>query len=361
LVNSKQKICFIVPSLRGGGAEKVTLDIIEGLDTEFWSICLIVLNRVGERSGYRNTNIEIIDLGSSSVRMAVVPIIRVLFEIRPSVVYSTLNHLNLTMSFVSILFPSIAFVGRQTRKASTSFSDKHWIQILTNRIMYSLNLLDVVVVQSIGMRNDLIKNCFINPDRISLINNPLNLEKIAALAAVECKSFNSKTFNIVSVGRLEKSKGLERLIDGFSLLDSRKFSLSILGDGSMKQELIYKVQSLGLENSIKFLGYQKNPYKFIQGADILVLTSYSEGFSNTVVEAMACGKFVVAYPFYGQEIIKEGVNGFIVKEENTSKFVEAIKKAQLMERNSIIIKNSVKHLASENVLAQYYSLFKLLI
>jgi glycosyltransferase involved in cell wall biosynthesis len=103
---------------------------------------------------------------------------------------------------------------------------------------------------------------------------------------------------VIAVGSLKYEKGYWHLIRAFSkVLESCKdVQLVILGEGNdqNRKNLASLVKTLQIESSISFLGFDANPYKFIHKSDLYVLSSISEGFPNSLVEAMACGVPVVA-------------------------------------------------------------------
>jgi glycosyltransferase involved in cell wall biosynthesis len=92
-----------------------------------------------------------------------------------------------------------------------------------------------------------------------------------------------------------------------------KLNLTIAGSGSLENDLKEKVQQLNLENHVKFAGFITDPYPILLNSDLYILNSFSEGFSNSLVEAMysktpSLSTNVGAAP----EIISDGINGFLI-------------------------------------------------
>ena len=101
---------------------------------------------------------------------------------------------------------------------------------------------------------------------------------------------------ITSMGRLEHQKGQVHLIKAFSKIKQELpgIKLLIIGQGSLEKQLKGLVEFLGIADDVKFIGYTKNPFKYIKRSKLFVLTSLYEGFPNALCEAMACGVPVIS-------------------------------------------------------------------
>jgi len=144
--------------------------------------------------------------------------------------------------------------------------------------------------------------------------------------------FNTKTYNIVSVGRLESQKGYERIIDVAKILSKEKqaFHIYILGDGSKKSELLEKLSTKKMFNYVTFLGAQNNVYKYLNSADLFLSTSYYEGFCTAIIESLLCSTPVVAPKVTGIVDIAKDLapdNSFILTENNIDSMVKGVKNA----------------------------------
>jgi len=122
-------------------------------------------------------------------------------------------------------------------------------------------------------------------------------------------------FNIVMISRLEKVKNIEGVINVVARLcdkTSRNIRLTIAGSGVLQHELKKKVEEMNLQNHVHFLGFISDPYPHLCNADLYLLNSHSEGFSNSLVEAMYSGTPVLSTTVgAASDIIEDSKNGFL--------------------------------------------------
>ncbi|HIC87372.1 MAG TPA: glycosyltransferase, partial [Aquificae bacterium] len=145
------------------------------------------------------------------------------------------------------------------------------------------------------------------------------------------------------------------LLKAFSKLDNN-YRLYILGEGEEKDNLIKLADKLNIKDRVYFLGFQKNPYKYLAQADLMVLSSKVEGLPNVVLEANALGIPVVAFDCPGgtREIIKNGLNGFLVKCGDVDKLAFYIEKAVNYNWDkSKIIKYIKENFSVEKIIKKY--------
>lgn len=127
---------------------------------------------------------------------------------------------------------------------------------------------------------------------------------------------------VLYVGRLEHMKGVDVLLRGWQKLSEARRQnsrLYLAGDGPEREPLKRMAAELGVAGSVRFLGEQADVMPFYQAADLFVLPSRTEGLSNALIEAMACGLPVVASEVGGaKDLVQDGLNGFFFPSEDSA-------------------------------------------
>jgi glycosyltransferase involved in cell wall biosynthesis len=159
-------------------------------------------------------------------------------------------------------------------------------------------------------------------EKITVIPNGIDLEKISGIEPDWGKfpvGLESKTYDIIFVGRLIKEKNVDLLIKAVTLLkaDFPDLRCCIVGDGPEKAALVELAKRIGVYENVEFAGFQEYGSLIgkIKASKVLVLPSSREGFGMVVIEAFACGVPVVtvrAKYNAAQGLVEDGVDGFIV-------------------------------------------------
>ena len=359
----KKNILFIVPSLHGGGAERVIVTLLNNINVEKFSFSLALINNRGPLINELSKKIDIIDLKADRVRYAFIKLLKLVWSNKPDIIFSTLGHLNLLVIITKIIMPKkIKYICRETNIPSLVHKSKikYYIFLFLYRSLYKY--FDSVVCQSIDMRKDLIERYDVPYSKLSLINNPCDTQRIQNRINKSKKDvyFPKEKINLLSVGSLTNQKGFDLLLNAMSKIKDDRFHLTMIGVGPERQKLQDLVNKLNISNRIDFIGFKDNPYVYMYHADLFILSSRYEGFPNVVLESMACGTAVVAYDSPGDlnTIIDNGNNGYLVKYLNVKELAETIVKASKIKFDSISIQNSViERFSIKKIIPKYEKLF----
>jgi teichuronic acid biosynthesis glycosyltransferase TuaC len=189
----------------------------------------------------------------------------------------------------------------------------HW---LTGRVVQNV---DALLTVSEAMRRSAIAEFGAQPERVHTVINGFNAEVFyprpqAPLRASLGIGVNDKV--IIYVGRFVEAKGLRELITAFTAMSQNRadLRLALVGDGVMKAELLALLDNAGIRDKVHFPGGLEplQVAEWISASDVLTLPSWSEGYPNVVVEAVACGRPVVATDVGGTNEIIHADNGILI-------------------------------------------------
>ncbi|MBB5234089.1 glycosyltransferase [Deinococcus budaensis] len=328
------RILFVFEGLYGRGAERISLSLISQLDRrefapQLWvlhakdatlrdevpgDIPLRVILRPGERVRHllRRRHLTLLrEAARADVIVATV-------EIMPTYLAFAVGWLTRT--------PVVGWVRNSMAQTLAGHSAGHtWLA----RLIYPR--LPRVVFVSRGARRTLQELLPLRPERLRVIHNPVDLERVRTLAAQplpEWAAWMAQRPTVLSAGRLHQQKGFDLLIEAHARLRAQghPHELLILGEGDERPNLEALARRLGVEGSVHLPGFVANPYPFMRQAAVYALPSRWEGFANVITEAMACGAPVVAAdcPSGPAEILEGGRHGVLVPPENSAALAQAL-------------------------------------
>ncbi len=344
-------ILFILPDLSQGGAERVITTIINHLDRTVYHPKLILFEKKGFYLDYLNEDVEVIELNVSRIRYSIFKIIPIIRRLKPEIVFIGWGEISAFISPLIPFFRKTKFIARETNVVSKHVKRKEI------KFFYRFyNNFHRIIAQSDDMKNDLIENIGVDPGKIIKINNPVDFDLIESKLNPQEKVYPNSFKNVAAVGNLSERKGFDLLLNVFVKLKHEKIKLHIIGDGADHEKLFQQKADLGLEN-VEFLGVKENPFSFIQQADLFVLSSRYEGFPNVLLEAGACGTYVLANDCPGgiHEIIEQGINGEIADINDAKIFADRI--IELTEKNHSeeLIKESIRSRFDKSVILKKYN------
>src|SRR5699024_9268769 len=158
-------------------------------------------------------------------------------------------------------------------------------------IKYMYNKADLIISVSEAIKADLIENFGIRREKVEVVYNFYDIEKIDDLAREAINSNHISLFDhpvFITAGRLKKQKGHWHLIRAFKKVKEEitDAKLVILGKGDLEEYFKNLARELQIEEDVHFLGFESNPFKYFLRSDIYVFPSLYEGFPNALNEAM---------------------------------------------------------------------------
>jgi len=355
-----ERIAIFMPSLAGGGAERMMLRIAGCLADRGHAVDVVVIHGHGPLAPYVPQGVRLVHLRVRHNALALLPLARYLRAERPRVLMSTLLPSNFLAAVArGLASPSTRLVLRQANTFSQTatnggFRHRWAVPVL---IRWAYRRADTIVAISRGVAADLATHCRLPRARIRVIYNP------AVSPDVLSESHDDKALEgfepgvpvVLGVGRLIAQKDFTTLIRAFAeVVRERPARLVILGEGERRGELETLCRGLGIGAHVRLPGFVANPYPYMRRASVFVLSSRWEGFANVVVEAIACGTPVVSTdcPHGPGEILEDGRHGTLVPPREVAPMADAIR-GQLAAEAGAPAPGAIERFHIRRIIPQY--------
>lgn len=319
-------IFFYIPSLGYGGAEKVFINIANSF-SENYDVFIVLHKDNSEQVRLLNEKITILNIGSKNKFLSLLKLIKLIRDIKPKAVYSTLNIPNILNIFAKI-FSGVKYKVITRQASPINFKNYDIVKFL---LRISFIKADIIIANSQYTKESIIKNLKIKAtSKIKIIYNPIYDPYLYYLSKNTDELFTHIVQGekyILCVGRLEKSKNFQMVLRAFQLSKFNKnIKLLILGNGSQKKELEDLAIDLKISSEVIFAGNHSNPYPFYRYATLFISSSIWEGFGNVIVEALCFGLPIIATNSYGAslEILENGKYGSLVNLDDYKQMANVI-------------------------------------
>lgn len=314
-----RRIALFLPSLRGGGAERMSINLLKGMLERDVLLDLVLASAEGPYLEQVPKQVRVVNLATGGVLKAILPLSSYLRQNRPWALLSHMAHANVAAVVARELACTktrLVLVEHNTLSASRSKLMRASFVPLFMKWFYPRA--DAIVGVSGGVARDLELQLGFAEGKVCTIYNPIVDNELIAKAATPLdhpwfKQGSPPVF--LAVGRLTAQKDFLTLIKAFAVLRKRVPSrLIILGEGESRAELEAATKALGIAEDISMPGFVEDPYPYMNKASAFILSSRWEGLANVLVEAMACGCPVIATdcPNGPREILEEGKYGHLV-------------------------------------------------
>lgn len=372
-----KNILFIMPTLGGGGAEKVLINILNNIDYKEFKVTLLLHCKEGIYIDQINKNVKlkyIYDPNKFRYNNKIFKyahgiyyrIIMFLYNNFPKLLYRVLIGNKNKTEIAFLEGEPIRFLNNSSNNTSKKIA---WIHTdikgfdeerINRERAYYKKFNSIVCVSNDASNN--FKEVYPEyRNKVEVIYNLIDSSEIVNKAKEDIDyKFDKNT--IVAVGRLIDEKRFDVLIKAHKLLidEGIENNLIILGEGFKRDNLNILIKELNVESTVKLLGFKRNPYSYIDKSDVFALSSDIEGFSLVVCEALCLGKAIVSTNCTGPvELLDNGEFGLVCNKNNELELKENLKKLLLnneikefyedksLERSKIFnIKNSMNTIYS---------------
>jgi len=326
-------IAFFLPSADGGGAQRVIVNLVQGITERGFPVDVVLAVAEGVFLDQLPPSVRVVDLRAGRVLRSLGPLIGYLRRERPRILVSSLTHANVIALWAARLAgratPVIVTVHNTVSESSReqgSMAGVLWPHLM--RAFYPWA--SCVVAVSRGAADDLARTSGLPRDRVQVVYNPVITPPVMALArqAPDHPWFASgQPPVILGVGRLTRQKDFPTLIRAFTeVRRHRKARLIILGEGEDRAALETLAGELGVAGDSALLGFRENAMAYMAASALFVLSSAWEGLPTVLIEALAAGTRVVSTdcPSGPREILQEGRLGALVPVGDTAALATAM-------------------------------------
>jgi glycosyltransferase involved in cell wall biosynthesis len=314
------KIAVFLPSLGGGGVQRIVVNLLRGFSKRGMNVDLVLAKAEGPYLTEVPSSVKIVDLGANRVLTSLPALVQYLRKERPATMLTAMEHVNIVAIWAALLsrvkvrvIISIHVAVSAVLDASTP---RGWFWITLMKMFYPLANLTVVVSQA--AKEDYINTTKLEADDVKVIYNPVITPGLFEKAKIP---LHHPWFEagqppvILGAGRLTKQKDFSTLIRAFAQVHRQKNArLIIIGEGEERVKLEKLVADLGIEEHVQLPGFVDNPFAYMARASVFVLSSAYEGLPTVLIEALAVGTSVVSTdcPSGPREILNNGQYGELV-------------------------------------------------
>ena len=309
------------------------LTLANGFAVRGHHVDLVLVKAEGPYLTHVNPAVRIVDLDSTGVIRCLPSLVRYIRRNRPDSILSAMSHANIA----AIAARMIARVPLRlviSERASLSGAERH-LTTLKDRILFALmrrlyGRADAITVVAKAITDELVDRFRLDPTIIHMIHNPIVSDELRhkALEPPGHPWFEDVEIPIIlGAGRLSRQKDFPSLIRAFALVrKTRNARLMIIGEGADRQQLEQLAEDLGCASDVCLPGFIENPFAFMKGGAVFVLSSTFEGMPGTLIQAMACGTRVVSTdcPTGPREILEDGKWGSLVPMGDVGAIADAI-------------------------------------
>lgn len=328
-------ITIYLPSLRGGGAERVMVTLANAFAERGYRVDLVLASATGPYLTEVSLAVNVVDLGRSRVITSLPGLVRYLRKRKPAALLSAMGHANL----VALLAKKISggntqvVVSERTDSSAEANQNKGLRFLLIrslNRYLY--RSADAIHAVSRGVAVASAKELGLPLERFQVVYNLVVTQQILEMSCTNIDLpwlINDGRKLIVAAGRLTKQKDFATLIRAFALVQSKTNArLVIMGEGELRSDLEQLVAENSLQQAVLLPGFMENPFAVMKQADLFVLSSAWEGLPNVLIQAMACGTPVVSTdcPSGPAEILENGKWGRLVPVGDAEELAQAMLK-----------------------------------
>lgn len=355
------RISIILPDMRPGGAERVTVNLANTLAQREFLVDMVLLTASGVLLDALSPDIRVVDLRVKRMRNLLTPLTEYLRETQPAALLACMWPITATALWAAKLarVDTRVVVAEHTTWSRAEICKSLFTRWQVKTSMYfTFPFVNGVVAVSQGAADDLASFANLDRNTITVIYNPVVGEaKPASPSPLQPLGWWSGSHHrVLAVGTLKAIKDYATLLNAFALLvanvDAR---LLILGEGECRAALEQQARELGISDKVFMPGFTSEPAYYYQQADLFVLSSTGEGLPTVMIEALAAGTPVVSTdcPSGPREILSDGQFGVLVPVGDAQALATAMATSLTSTHDIEALKTRAQDFAIDKAVDQY--------
>lgn len=375
----KKELLFVNDEMTMGGVARILNTLLFYIDKEKYNIDLLILHKRGELLNEIPSDVRVIE-GTDFFNTIDIPLkectlkniwskIRLVFYMKTGLIRNRIlkernkilnKHYDVEFCAKEgfcTLFTSCGDSKRKINWVQTDYKIHNYSKNHMGLIKDALNYIDINIACSEQVKESF-KEVF-SISNIVVIKNPIEEDRIRELSLVKVDNqYDENKINLIVVARFHEQKRLDRVINAFAKLKDY-YTLTIIGDGDLKDKLYLQAKQSNVFDNIKWLGILDNPYGYIRNSDLFVMSSGYEGYPTITIETLISQTPILSTEVAGiKEQLTEKHYGFIV-DNNDNSIYEKLE--ELKDKKQIIIEYKNKlanyHYNNEQILKEIEELF----
>lgn len=349
------KVLHVIDEAGTGGAESVFIDIVTNISKEYKPV--VVIGGVGwlnDQLVKRGIKPIIIDAKGSINIKYLIRLLKIIRKYKINLIHAHLLGSSVYCSLAGLLLgvPVIStFHGVIDVAPDERF---RWLK---------MNIINIgskkIVAVSEYLKRQLIEQNALSEKKMKVVYNGLDFKHLEIHSNKDLRSeidAEQEEVIIGAVGNINSAKGYEYFVNAISMVSKQNYKIKVViaGEGrpDREQELKRQIDALGLNRVIYLLGFRDDVFKILNGIDIFVLPSISEGFSIATIEAMSCKKPVIVTESGGpEEIVTNDYNGILIKTGSEGDLADGIIRVLEGKYPETMIENAYKTVQNRFTLA----------
>lgn len=355
------KLAIFLTYLRGGGVERVIINLARGFVEQGLSVDLVLVREEGSFMSLIPPEVRVVNLEGKRLISSLPALIRYLQQNKPVALLSAMQDINIVALWSRRLagVSTRVVVSVHNTVSQESQNSSQWKRRFAPQLArWFYPWADAIVTVSQGSADDLVR-LGLSSEQIRVIYNPVVTPDLfeKAKEPLDHPWFELGSPSVIlGVGRLEKQKDFPTLIRAFAQVrQQRPARLMILGEGKERPDLEALVQELGLGKDVALPGFVANPFAYMARAGVFVLSSLYEGLPTVLIEAIAVGTKVVSTDCKSgpAEILENGRYGKLAPVGDSKGIAEAIISTLEEPRDSEAQQRKTSEFSLEKAVSQY--------